>query len=408
MKIKTYLYLVMLTVIFFWIFFLSNFLYFKKIKKVPNILIFSITKSQALRDGNFKEINSFFMEPRLKLGNEFSSKVLEIRHIFPFFIKNTEENLIVTRDFTFWLLLRYFKNRELFSIYSIIAANLLNSTNPFFFSDFKENKRYYLDSSIWAYLLLHLNHKLTLITTQTHLSSLPPYFQFQDNRINRIMMWYSVNSFPINKKSNINRDNYLGNLINDKIDCHYVWNSNQAEELLNYGVKDCLIVNSILFYSSRRSQINKKKVITLFDVTPMSDASTIYNDEFSICIIEDIIKVLSEYNSRRDLKIKLRVKPKRMNSKKHSRRYINYLALLHKQDKIDLLNWHENLYDCINESMAILAPPFSSPVTIGQELDVPSAYYFRDDGLWDVDDQVVTEKILRNPSHLMSWFDEVL
>lgn len=381
---------------------------FSKKIVIPNIFIFSITKEQAIRNGSFKDFDSFFRDPRLGFNKLHSSKVIEIKHVFPIGVRNKPKDWIITRDVSTYLLLNFFTIYEMYSIIFVIFQSTNFSEKLINKSELKLIKKSSFDMKIWELFLQKSNYDFNLITTQSQLRELPVHFYVDNNRIIRHMLWYSVNSIPIQKWNEKKYELYLGNLICKNIDCHYVWNKDQEKDLMSYGVKKCKVVGSILFYPPRNEYKERKKVITFFDITPYKDANTIYTEDFSIEILKRLLLIIEEISSENATAIKVRVKPKRLKSKYHSKKYTKYLEYLERQGMIAILDPGTNLYDCISESMGVLATPFSSPVAIGKELGVPSAYFLNDDGNSDLTICKEPEDLLRNPTDLRNWLQAVL
>lgn len=80
--------------------------------------------------------------------------------------------------------------------------------------------------------------------------------------------------------------------------------------------------------------------------------------------------------------IEVFVKSKRAPSSIHSQEYLEFLKICEAQNKISLLEADTNLYETISLSQIVLAPPFSGPVVIASELEIPCAYYFLPDTEW--------------------------
>lgn len=384
--------------------FLKIFFVFRKKNLFPKIIFLSLTKDQVIRGGKVDDFVSFISEDRFGfvLNNQLS--LVEIRHFLPLGRKFHGNEIKITRDVYFYLILHHLKLRDYFKLYTKVHQ-YINEAIPQLLN-FKYYKKNIFDYAAWCLLNELQVRQLFLVTTQSQLLNLPKVFEFKSTQLQKIMMWYSTNSIPIIKIGEIYSRNWLNAKVKDCIDVHYVWNYEQALSLKEQGVNNCKIVGSILFYPSRsRSTINK--YITYFDVTPYINADTIYTEKYCVGILLIIMEVIKDLNNKYQEDFILRIKPKRSYSRSHSKRYIEFLRQLSADKKVEVTYAHENLYECISESKAILAVPFSSPIEIGEEIGVPGAYFTEGSAEWDLKPRNKSIPLLSGKRDLENWLERI-
>jgi hypothetical protein len=300
------------------------------------------------------------------------------------------------------LVLRHIQFKNFIELYRELNLRL-SSCNRISFS-LKSYKKNIFDLSVWSLISRSITKETFLVTTQSHLINLPLVFKSNYNKIRKIMMWYSTNSVPLSRIGELKSNKWLNKEIVECIDQHFVWNSAQALDLETQGIKNNKIVGSILFYPKEFSVV-KEKCVTFFDVTPLSDADTIYTNNSCLAALRDITDSIIELNEKYCTQITLRVKPKRSYSKYHSGNYISTLEELRNAGKLQILDWNENLYKCVSSSMAILSVPYSSPIEIGVEMNVPGAYYFEVDTEWVLNLANKTSPLFVKKSELKTWLE---
>jgi hypothetical protein len=373
---------------------------FRKKNVFPKLILLSLTKDQLFRGGKLDDFLAFLLDDRFHFDLKSELVLIEMRHLFRQGRKSSTENLKITRDIYSYLILNYMGVRDFYKIYNK-ASQFVNAENNLRLN-FRDYKRNIFDVSTWL-VFNEINKKdIYIVTTQSQLLNLPKIFDFKYPHLNRIMMWYSTNSIPISRFGDHPSNHWLNRKVIICIDEHYVWNSDQAFSLREQGVKRCKVVGSILFYPIiLRSPTSK--YITYFDVTPYSNADTIYTDKYCIGVLFTISEAIKDLNEEYKVDFKLRIKPKRHYSKKHSSEYIGFLEHLARDKKVEILNPNENLYECISESVAILTIPFSSPLEISKELGVPGAYVTQDSAEWDLKSRNKAIPLLTNKQDLKIW-----
>jgi polysaccharide biosynthesis PFTS motif protein len=231
--------------------------------------------------------------------------------------------------------------------------------------------------------------------------------QVMNQKVKKVMMWYSTNSVPIHKVGELQVDQWLNKDIVNYIDEHFVWNSGQALDLKKQGVIHCKIVGSTLFYTKKFTK-GQENFITYFDVTPLSNADTIYSVDSCVLALKDITNSILELNEKYSACFILRVKPKRSYSRLHSSEYISTLKKFRKEGKLQIVDWNENLYSCIGSSRAILSVPYSSPIEVGNEMGTPGAYYFDGGTEWKLASDQKKAPLFTDKNQLKSWLENTV
>jgi hypothetical protein len=385
---------------------LSKILFFpQKYKSLPKLVFLSLTKEQVIRNKKVEEFILFISESRLgfNFGSDFL--LLEVRHLLPIRTNTRKSNLKITRDIYLYIIFNYVDLREFLKLYKrfkyYIDMAELSQVN------FRNYKKNVFDPAAWSMFNEKVDKNTYLVTTQSQLTNLSSVFKFRNSLIKKIMMWYSTNSIPIYRTQEVHSNFWLPNDAKNYIDEHYVWNADQASSLMKQGALNCKIVGSILFYP-RKLALSRMKYVTYFDVTPYSQADTIYNEKSCIEVLLNISSAIQELNEIHHENFTLRVKSKRDYSNKHSIKYIQLIKQLQREEKISIISANENLYKCISESCAILSIPFSSPVEVGAEMNVPGAYYFEGNNEWDLISRGSPYPLLLSKAEVRNWLDNIV
>lgn len=387
--------------VFFILFFLQLFLIFKKKRKLPKLIMLSLTKSQF----NYKhkdELLNFFQENRFdfKLSNEVL--LIETRHLFFRKIFSVNKNTIVTVDLFAYLILHHIKGKNFTNLYREINSKInLIYQKKFNLKFYKQN---IFDLSVWDMISAQIQTKTFLVTTQTHMKNIPSIFKIQNKTIKKVMLWYSTNSVPIYKFGEVQLEQWLNKDIVKYIDEHYVWNIGQALDLKKQGIINYRVVGSILFYPKKLTKA-QENFVTYFDVTPLKNANTIYSIDSCILTLMNISSCILELNEKYKASFILRVKPKRRPSKLHAASYTSTLKKMQKAGNLQIVDWNANLYSCIGSSSLILAMPYSSPIEIGNEMGIPGAYYFEGDSRWKLELDRKTSPVFTRKNQLKFWIE---
>jgi hypothetical protein len=388
-------------IVLFVLLILKSIFFFKKKHDFPKIIFLSLTKNQINQNHN-EDFLKFMREDRFDFNLSAEIVLTEVRHLIPPKINRDRSSLVVTKDLFLYLVLHHVKFKNFVIFYRELCSNLDPVSQKRF--NVKSYKREVFDLSVWNLIVCNIKMETFLITTPSHMNNLPIIFKKDYKKIRKVMMWYSTNSVPINRIGEAKSDKWLNKDVVKHVSEHFVWNSSQALDLEQQGIRNCKIVGSILFYPRKISTV-KERVVTYFDVTPLSKADTVYSENSCISALIDITDSINDLNEKFLTDFTLRVKPKRNYSKFHSRQYISKLKELQKAGKLEIADWSENLYSCVSRSTAVLSVPYSSPIEIGIELDVPGAYYFDGNSEWELNPETKSSPLFTSKSELKAWLE---
>ena len=223
----------------------------------------------------------------------------------------------------------------------------------------------------------NLPNKILFDNSESVFKPLWTYY-FESKNVKNIVYFYSTNNVPIvyekDKIENIN--NYVSHgweLMNWRN--YLVWDDYQKYFFSNYFNLEksyFKTVGPIPLGGNSFQSTNKKKIISVFDVSPFSDQNLkkvcppekYYNFENIKKFYEIIIKSNSEYH--------LVFKIKRL-SKLTDLNYINYIQFL-KKEGFDIL---EDIcpFSLIKSSSKVISLPFSSPSIIAKHYNVDSIFF---------------------------------
>ena len=203
-------------------------------------------------------------------------------------------------------------------------------------------------------------------------------YYFESINIKNIVYFYSTNNVPIvyEKDKIENIHNYISHgweLMNWRN--YFVWDDYQKDFFSNSFNLEKLYfktVGPIPFGGNAFQLINKKKIISIFDVSPFSDNNLkkncppekYYNFENIKKFYETIIKSNSNYH--------MVFKIKRI-SKLTDLNYIKYIQSLKKKD----FDIRDDIcpFSLIKSSSKVISLPFSSPSIIAKTLKVESIFF---------------------------------
>jgi len=372
--VKTYLLCALLLIVYF-----ISIFKFKSGDRGKNlILIYSLTKEQAIRNGTTESLR-VFLDSKGVLSDSDSLTLIEIRRLIrckryktlrttldiPLSIFSSK--LSIRKRLTCWLSM--FKR-----FYIIIKVQNKNRQAALIF------KEYIFDEIVYSALNENCIEKL--ITTQSHVAFQPLIFEFKDLVGKRYMVWYSSNSIPIKykeikfKRFQINPAIYK----NMCIDEHWVWTKQHKDYLGKYSQARIIVKKSMMFYESEISKdLNDIYDIVIFDVIPHNDMkitnNSVYTTNEMIAFITEILDSITNLNFKHGTKFRVYLKHKRKISKNHSSYYSDFVSTKVKSKEINRLDHDQNLYDVIKRSKLVIGFPFTSPVVIGCELNKPAIFY---------------------------------
>ena len=207
------------------------------------------------------------------------------------------------------------------------------------------------------------------------------------------MMWYSMNGQGISRDftspEGINLSEVKG-----KIDLQLVWTESHRALLLNEGVGQVKVVGSCLFQTnheliSPRRRTSQLRVL-FFDVAPIREKvpdnikrelnlqDSLYNYDFCSLILIESISILDSFAQSRGISLNVILKPKRISQRSqfnYNARYYNLLRnLIVRERRFSVASPHLNLYTMINDADLVIGPPYTSPIFVASELNVPCCY----------------------------------
>lgn len=404
--IKSYL----VCILFLNLYFLNIFRLKSKDSGKNLILIYSLSKKQAIRNGSTKSLYIFLKSKGL-VRNLDSVVLIEIRKIL---WRKKYEKARTTLDIP----LRIYINNFSLILKVICWISMCkrffrimqhHRKNPQLSMVFKE---FIFDQIVYSAMDPDKTDKL--ITTQSNIAYQPLVFEYESFTAKKFMIWYSSNSVPIKyKKEELKRFTINPTVYTDmRIDEHWVWTKEHKKYLSKYSQAKILVKQSLMFYGPENLNASSKKIdVLVFDVTPFNNTeitrNSIYTTRESVNFINEItacVKMLNQTNQK-DYRVKL--KHKRRILKNHSSDYSNFIDHKVKNFEIEIISSDENLYDLISDSKLVIGFPFTSPVVIGQELNRPSIFYCSSK-LLPITHKSQKIPFIQNQTSLYSYMEKVL
>ncbi len=348
--------------------------------------VFSMTKEQIYKNGGTENFSEFIHQERFNFNQENSTTPFLVECRNKRFTQLSSKCLIVTRDISLYVFrnnLVYRKKIKVIvdALRAAIKLTMMLPTCNWLFLFIKE---IVIDKPVFRSLENSPNFHYELITTQSHLFARPLPFYWESN-YNKTMIWYSSNSFQIQKIGDEFEDFEKSQFETPEIDVHYVWSEAQADFIRERNAREIAtkIVGSIVFqpiYKLEKRKIEPRCIrITYFDVTPTSiwyHQSGFYSEDNMSRILMSITKVVNEIENELSIRIDLRLKPKREFKKgHHADGYRGFVDSLVSSKEIEIIESNTDLYALINASDVVIAVPFSSPCLIAREMEVPNAYF---------------------------------
>lgn len=372
---------------------------FSKTRPFPRFYIFSLTNEQL---ENFQKPESFirfFGNSRFNFSNNESHYLVENPRKKIFGNNSFRE----TRSIAIHLIIHCASPGELSQIsktFRILKKDLRHKANS---SKLSAGSRFKLtlDFAVWSTLMQ--NRTQTLITTQSHLKITPPAFFRKNHGLQKVMMWYSSNFRNPDQSSSTAKLEDFGDHLNDKIDVHLVWTSEDVAFLRNVGFREVQAVGAIIFQNKALIDGNRNKdnVISYFDVTPYEGMTGIYSPQNAKLTLQNLVTIKSEFEHKENIKIELLVKPKRRYLNNHSAEYLNMLKNYSDNHEVTLLSPQSNLYEIIQGSSLILCYPFTSPALIAKELGIPVKFIFYSKDWVNLPEQMQGIALITNEADLL-------
>ena len=372
------------------------------VRPLPAVCVLSLSREQLFKGKSEEDLLEFFKEERF--GNLNGEILIETKSLRVSKSKSKSYKTSISVDLLFNRLVPAQK-REVLKLSEYLINSYLKSL------DLEEKAHlrtiYALfELAVWFVIR---EEEITLITTQSSMTLLPVSFRIQNSRFMRKMLWYSTNSQPIVKELSLIGRHEFGEGLSGNVDMHYVWDLDSKKFLESNGISRVSAVGSILF-EKPETVILKNRGFSLiyFDVTPIENANTFYTVErmcTNLCALIDVVERLSMETEQA---INLIIKPKRGVKKSHSRRYIELLATFEKEGKIQLIDPHMNLYGLIRNADSVIGIPFTSPVVVGRELGIPSAFMDVHTDEYFLPGQHNEFPVLTNQNLVITWLREFI
>ena len=357
--------------------------------RYPSLIIYSLSYEQAFTKSSPQDLGLFISEKRFKKYLDTSNVLWQVRSWKAKRVKSHG----FTYDSSFYLFTRCNSWRCIFltakakidrkKLLTILSQRYMKNVYTKGFENFT-----------WSVACQELKDRIQLVTTQSNYTSLPIGFEEKfAHKTFRVMMWYSLNSQGISRDFSTPEGISL-DAIKGKIDQQLVWTENQRELIKNKGVGRIAVVGSCLFQPKPQIIVKRRDAkqlsVLFFDVAPLKDIlfdefqhnsdikESLYDYDFCSRLLLDSISVLNHFVESRGLSMQLKLKPKRRSHPRainYNKRYMELLEDLKIQDhRFSILSPDVNLYSIIKTADLVLGPPYTSPIFVARELNIPSCY----------------------------------
>lgn len=318
---------------------------------------------------NINNKNNFFVW----LQNYLKDGIFNYHHNCKKFRQNKVDQFIITYQDLFCV-----NNIKLF--FSIFIYLILTTLKSFFLNNYI---LFLLDEAIKLKIIAKNENSLPNKVLFDHSDSIfKPLWTYylEKKNIKNFIFFYSTNNSPIvfEKKQANNIQNLITHgweLMNWKN--YIVWDDYQVDYFCNYFKlkKDYFDISGPIPYESGELiNNNKKKIISVFDVSP-------YEFEFyrKICLpsyyysfenLRDFYENLCELNNNSDFQFIFKIKRISKNTSK------SYLKLLNSmKNKGFLIYENVSTFNLIRSSIKVISLPFSSPSIIARYYNVDSTFF---------------------------------
>lgn len=199
------------------------------------------------------------------------------------------------------------------------------------------------------------------------------------------MIWYAQNFRSITYKDDC-LESSIPNLPWIRVDKHWVWTQSFAKflEALNPSSESSAIGPILWRLPLKNNECKKNEIIIcVFDISPFSDEVALaygqisnYNNTNNLTrFINDILELKNQIKNHFNLPVTIKLKTKRGYSSAYDKSYFEYLSKLNLLEKLELIDFNENIYSLILSSDLIISYPFTSTNYVSDFLRVPSIYY---------------------------------
>lgn len=372
------------------------------IQSLPEVCVVSLSREQLFKGKTKKDLLAFFKEERF--GNPNGEILVETRELKHFFTNSRSFKASLPLHF-FFHRLGNTQKKEVIDLFVRAFDSYSGNLNP---GDKNFFKTIYdlFEFVVWYVIKEEPIH---ILTTQSTMHILPVSFRIPNSKFIRKMLWYSTNSQPITKRNAVvEKPNFSKNL-NSNVDLHFVWDLNSRKFLESNGISRISIVGSILFVKQEIISVSKNGLnLVYFDVTPFENANTYYTEKRMIENLCSLIEVVEKLSLERREVINLLVKPKRETRGSHSRGYIEKLDSFERYGRIQILRPETNLYGLIANADVVIGIPFTSPVVVGREMGIRSAFMDVHDDEFLLPETHNEFPVLTNQNLVMEWLRDCL
>lgn len=385
----------------------------KRPKPIESIcLLYSLTPSQLIQGQ--RNLRDFLTEARLGLNVSENTRIIVEQPGESRKIRDFQSNVIYVRNVSSFYFEEYLTySQRIYVLFSSIrrAFQLLFSAK---FIDILFFRQTILESEIDKLMLRNVEYTC-LVTSQTNLRKLPSVFYLKSSpRVDRVMIWYSNNSFVIEKKTEVNEFDST-RYVRSNIDSHLGWGEKWKSQLESVNPSSSIRnVGSLMWYPKASNPVNEtSNRVVIFDVVPFSSYKHygFYSYGLVSSFLVDIHESIVESNEtpNNSNKYELLLKQKREFQKNTDPAYIDLLEQLEKCEGFKVLGSDENLYNLVASSKAVIGIPFVSPVFIANEMGIPCCYYVSEgNSEWSIPNELDGVEVITGKEKLQKWLETVL
>lgn len=379
---------------------------FRSKYKIPSSIIFSLSSEQVFAEKSAEDLIASLKEKRFEDYFGVDNPLIEVRSIKSLLVRNKR----ITIDAPFFLLTRCIKIGHYGSFMIKVFRSVIILRNQEF-PGLKEFKRLSFDLAVYQVLHQRCYPEFDLVTTNSSLMALPFAFQCPIKG-RRVMVWYSSNSKPMYFRGKQQSLIWDSGAIKKGIDLHLVWTRYDVAFLDSLGIYNAHAMGPILFQTqimAERSTCNY--VITYFDVTPFAPShdnilgteENFYAERNALSDLESIEQLSAHLMDAFANQVKLRIKPKRAYSPRHSKKYIANITEYSRQRQIELLSPNANLYEVVSQSNLVIATPWTSPAVLAKDIAVHSIFFAIRGVDWNLPDEYEGIRVIKSLSELIAY-----
>ena len=345
-------------------------------------LVFGLSNEQIWRDKNLKDLHSFFTQERLDLGG--ADNLYVIQGADPFRSTKSHKNLFVTGNNYLFLAANFLSPSEKIQLLSSAILRLirilrLSTRSP---HTVLVGLSYAIEEPLIEFILKK-GILSVAVTTPSQLICQPLIFEVEPSPkcLRKIMIWYAANAVPL-EYIETNRDPVDSSIYCcPAVDEHWVWAKYHANYLNTISGIPCIIKGSMLFYPRTHKSPgvdSRMRAVTIFDVTPFENLESptdLYSAENMINFILAIVTVTKELEKLFGRQIPINIKQKRAYEAKHSKEYIRLINRLQAEGTLHVNHPENDIYSIIQDSIAVICVPLTSPALIAREENIPVCYF---------------------------------